>query len=143
MLAPIKGASLELPCVGGSIVGVLFVDINELKRVNDNFGHESGDFLIRIVCDRIKETLEGYNFQLFRVGGDEFVVIMTGIAQDELKSLEQRLKEALVNNAAPHLPRILAAVGSAWEVCAHNIESLVAQADAKMYEHKRALKACR
>ena len=143
MLMPIKGASLELPCVGGAIIGVLFVDINELKRINDSFGHESGDFLIRMVSDKLKDVLNGYNFQLFRVGGDEFVVIMPAIAQDELATLEQRLKDKLVNDAVPHFPMVLAAVGSAWEVCAHSIEALVAQADAKMYEHKRSLKACR
>lgn len=125
----------------GATVGVFFVDVNELKRINDTFGHESGTFLIRMVSDKIKEQLSGYNFQLFRVGGDEFVVILPGISLELLAQLEQRLKESLVNTEVPHFPLVLAAVGSAWHQSAQDLKDVVSQADAKMYEHKRALKA--
>ncbi len=127
--------------VRGSTVGVFFVDVNDLKHVNDTFGHESGTFLIRMVSDKIKEELAGYNFQLFRIGGDEFVVIMLGIAQEQLSALEQRLKAAMVNDTVQHLPQVLAAVGSAWHTCVQSLEGLVAAADQRMYEHKRYLKA--
>lgn len=125
----------------GATVGVFFVDVNELKRINDTFGHESGTFLIRMVSDKIKEQLSGYNFQLFRVGGDEFVVILPGINPELLAQLEQRLKACLVNTEVPHFPLVLAAVGSAWHQSAQDLKDVVSQADAKMYEHKRVLKA--
>ena len=143
LIGPIKDAADELPCVAGTTVGVFFVDVNELKRVNDTFGHESGTFMLRFVSDAIKEVLSGYNFQLFRVGGDEFVVVMPSIAKEHHARLEQEIKDALVNREIQHWPRVLAAVGSAWESCASSIEALVARADQRMYEHKRTLKLAR
>ena len=125
----------------GSPVGVIFADVNELKRINDTFGHDSGTFLIRMVSDLIKEVLGSLNYQLFRIGGDEFVVILPDCDQNQVWVLEQKLKESLANTTVPHFPKVLAAVGSAWQERVQKLEDVVAQADCKMYEHKRELKA--
>ena len=55
-------------------VGMLFVDINKLKFVNDNYGHEEGDFYIRAVADNLKQLIKKEQL-LMRYGGDEFVVL--------------------------------------------------------------------
>ncbi len=130
-------------CAVGSTVGVVFVDVNGLKNINDHFGHDSGTFLIRMVSDKIKQVYGDSNHQLFRIGGDEFVVVLPGISHDLLLRTEQRLKDALVNATIPHFPSVLAAVGSAWQECAQSLEQVVAVADQRMYEHKRQLKAQR
>ena len=130
-------------CAVGSTVGVVFVDVNGLKNINDHFGHDSGTFLIRMVSDKIKDELYGSNFQLFRVGGDEFVVVLPDISKNELWVVEQHLKDAFVNITVPHFPPVLAALGTAWSERAQNLTELVKEADARMYEHKRKLKVAR
>ena len=96
-----------------------------------------------MVSDKIKEELYGSNFQLFRVGSDEFVVVLPGICKNELWVVEQHLKEALINTTVPHFPPVLAAVGTAWDERAQSLQEMVKVADARMYEHKRKLKAGR
>lgn len=134
-------AHVQPTTVPGSPVGVIFADVNGLKYINDTFGHDSGTFLIRMVSDLIKEVLGSLNYQLFRIGGDEFVVILPGCSQNQVWVLEQKLKESLANTTVPHFPKVLAAVGSAWQERVQKLEDVVAQADHKMYEHKRELKA--
>ncbi|MDD5941092.1 GGDEF domain-containing protein [Fibrobacter sp.] len=61
--------------------GVVFADVNGLKPVNDNEGHEAGDNLLKRAARVLKEAFEGYD--VFRAGGDEFVVVAQDIGRDD------------------------------------------------------------
>lgn len=89
--------------ISGDSIGILFVDINKLKNVNDTYGHEEGDFYIKSVADCLKQ-LKDEDQMLMRYGGDEFVVLgraenSTGFAklQEELNgrlaALQRRMKK--------------------------------------------------
>lgn len=69
-----------------SPIGMMFVDINKLKHVNDGYGHEEGDFYIKTVADYMKK-LKNENQLLMRYGGDEFVVLGEFIKGDEFTGL--------------------------------------------------------
>ena len=62
-------------------IGVVYCDITGLKRINDSEGHSAGDRLIRRCCDCLKRVFEGNG--MFRIGGDELVVLCTGISEKE------------------------------------------------------------
>lgn len=117
-------------------LGVIFVDLNGLKALNDHYGHESGDFLFRMVSDRIKQVFPNTD-SIFRVGGDEFVIILPGINQEYCKTKVMLLRKQMLNPDIPHFPAVLASVGWSWAACPSTPEHLIRQADQSMYEEKR------
>ncbi|MGO0806995.1 GGDEF domain-containing protein, partial [Clostridioides difficile] len=66
-------------------IGVVFVDINGLKDINDNFGHANGDSAIVSACVIIKKYFHSYN--VYRIGGDEFVVLCEDISKQLFEEL--------------------------------------------------------
>ena len=81
----------------GTVLAVLFLDLDRFKHVNDSRGHETGDKLLKTVAQRIRSTMRADDL-VVRMGGDEFVVVMRGI-----KGTEQ------VNEAAARVNRALSA----------------------------------
>ena len=123
--------------LGGKDTGVIFVDVNGLKATNDRFGHEAGDFLLRLVRDRICGVFPRMNRRIFRIGGDEFVLILRPAARDSVRRRAALLRERMRNPDLPWLPSSLAAVGWSWTARADSLRDLVRQADQAMYEEKR------
>ncbi|HEX7387216.1 MAG TPA: bifunctional diguanylate cyclase/phosphodiesterase [Castellaniella sp.] len=75
-----------------------FLDLDHLKRVNDLFGHNAGDTLLQMVCERVKYSL-GKNQHLGRVGNDEFIILFPNMRAAEARQIGQDILESL--NAAP------------------------------------------
>ncbi len=90
--------SLEAAAQSAQPVALLFVDLDQFKRINDTLGHETGDALLSQVATRLTAALgyAGSGAQLARVGGDEFIVVLTGDAGVEAASrCAQRVQSAL------------------------------------------------
>ena len=109
--------------------GVFFIDVNGLKTVNDTKGHLAGDNLLKDVASTLKE-LEG-NTEIYRVGGDEFMIIATDISKKEFS----KMKEILLNNSE-RKDRAHFAVGSCHREEAADILKAMQKADARMYKSK-------
>ncbi|WP_270814696.1 sensor domain-containing diguanylate cyclase [Hungatella effluvii] len=110
-------------------VGVVYLDINGLKEINDSFGHDAGDKLIKGCADVIKNNAASK--RLYRIGGDEFVIIYTDITEELFYDAVQLLKNALEKN------RCQAAIGCRWnEECAY-IQETIKEADELMYGDKK------
>jgi diguanylate cyclase (GGDEF)-like protein/PAS domain S-box-containing protein len=79
----------------GTMLAVLFLDLDRFKDINDSRGHETGDRLLRTVAERVRETVRSEDI-VVRMGGDEFIVILQGVRNTDLiHQLASRINEAL------------------------------------------------
>ena len=121
----------------GTDAGVIFVDVNDLKTINDRYGHDAGNFLIRMVRDHIQDDFQDMRESIFRIGGDEFVIVCLHADRESVRRQAEMLRRHMSNSNILHLPPILASVGWSWAAQADSLEELVRQADFSMYEEKR------
>jgi len=134
--------SLEAAAQSAQPVALLFVDLDQFKRINDTLGHETGDALLSQVATRLTAAL-GYadgGAQLSRVGGDEFIVVLTGDAGVEAASrCAQRVQSAL---AMPFVQGgyefvVTPSIGIAlYPEHGSDVQTLRKNADLAMYEAK-------
>lgn len=114
----------------GISVGVIFADLNGLKRVNDEFGHSSGDTLLKNAAKAIEEVFD--TDQIFRAGGDEFTIIATGITEEELGKRAEAIRES-----AKKYEHVCFAIGYCYDDDKSNVRRALRIADERMYEDKR------
>lgn len=130
---------LEVAARQGARVAVLFVDIDNMKAINDRYGHDAGDAAIRAVANALRQELRGAD-ALARIGGDEFVALALGLPDRELRTVEERIRDRLLLVRAD--VGIDVAVSIGWSVYADDptvtIERLLAAADRAMYLGKGA-----
>ena len=124
-------------------VGLLFLDLDSFKVVNDSLGHEVGDDLLRAVAGRLKSCVPGHGV-LARLGGDEFTVLLEGDGVPEAQRVADAILTAL---EAPfilggHLVRAGASIGVAVVGEATTASELLRHADLAMYEAKQRGKGC-
>jgi diguanylate cyclase (GGDEF)-like protein len=140
-LATLLSGSTELQ----SHAGLLFVDIDGFKELNDKHGHQVGDEVLREVAERLRSTLRGED-AVARLGGDEFAVILHRVSTaEEVHAAALRIDEAF---AAPLRPNsdlpvdVRVSVGEALSPRhGTTIDALVKHADAAMYEQKARRRA--
>jgi diguanylate cyclase (GGDEF)-like protein len=133
----------ELISGGKTELAVVMVDLNDLKGINDKHGHKAGDEYIRgcsrLVCHAFKHS------PVFRIGGDEFVVILTDEDFNDRSEIIEKLradfKEAYENEENEPWLRFSAAVGIAdAEPDDESYEQVFRRADKRMYEEKHRFK---
>ncbi|SNY75569.1 diguanylate cyclase (GGDEF) domain-containing protein [Paractinoplanes atraurantiacus] len=123
--------------VRGAEMGVLVIDLDDFKMINDLGGHDSGDLVLRVLAERMRKIVRPGDL-LARTGGDEFVVVVTGEdVASALNNLADRMHVAL---AAPVETRIGprqvgASIGHAYG--SGDFAQLSAAADADMYRTKQ------
>ena len=129
----------ELPAEAA--VGFVVMDINDLKHTNDCFGHQAGDELIRSAADCISQVFKGKG-KTYRIGGDEFVVIVKNATEEYLEQLLRRLEEAQEEKQKGlEKPwKLQIAHGYAVHKEESDYEELFRLADDRMYECKRRMK---
>ncbi|WP_394240540.1 GGDEF domain-containing protein [Vibrio astriarenae] len=94
---------------------LVVVDINGLKPVNDHYGHELGDKLIIACCKLLQNTSFTNVANVYRVGGDEFVMLLPDVSEGELHSLQRQLEQAQMGaevfDEAGHAHRVSFSIG--------------------------------
>lgn len=124
-----------------TVVGVLFLDLDRFKVINDSMGHEAGDELLRIVAERLLSTVRSTDL-VARFGGDEFLVVVRGLLNQKsviavvdqiLRTFEQPV--SLFGGAQVVSTSIGVAICRPGEV--RRADDLVRDADAAMYKAKR------
>jgi len=133
------GHAIERAHRGERSVVLMFVDLDGFKDVNDRYGHDVGDEVLRVVASRLVEVVR-LGDTVARIGGDEFVVLCEGLPDPEVTldiadRIVQRVKEPFAVEAA--LASIGASVGVAFGDSMSSVEGLVKQADLAVYAAKR------
>lgn len=121
-------------------VGVLMIDIDHFKKVNDTYGHLVGDQVICDVVKRITRSVRGYDI-VGRYGGEEFVVVLSDIKSTMIEQRADAIRRAVCESpirAGGRLIPITVSVGVAVSNSKRgNTDRLLAAADAALYEAKR------
>ena len=115
---------------------ILVFDVNDLKEINDSEGHQAGDRYIRDACMIICRIFK--HSPVFRVGGDEFVVVAQDSDYDDLDNLLDQLKESNDKNAESN--GVVIACGMSRFNADRKVETVFARADRQMYVNKHDLK---
>jgi diguanylate cyclase (GGDEF)-like protein len=122
---------------GPTPVTVVIVDMNDLKAVNDQFGHAVGDELLRRAGEVLNKLVEAPSHAA-RIGGDEFVVLMPGCdPRDGQAMIDNIAKLVEINNQFYSGQALSLATGMATSEAGERLEAVVRRADAAMYEAKR------
>ncbi|HQB65920.1 MAG TPA: GGDEF domain-containing protein [Fibrobacteraceae bacterium] len=128
------------------MVGILFFDLDDFKPINDNYGHQVGDVVLKEISKRLKDILRPMDV-LARFGGDEFVAAVYDVHSElELANIKERLiNGALKPIAMNELElKIGVSVGSSiYPIQTDDLEELLKLADKDMYYQKRNKKAKR
>lgn len=129
-------------------IGIIMCDVNDLKKVNDNLGHHFGDEMLLNSAKIINSAFGNRNSRCFRIGGDEFVVVMKGENIKELyeSSLENFNSSIMSFNRQKEFPfSISIASGFSMYDREQNAElslnDVLKEADLLMYENKKKMKA--
>ncbi len=132
-------------CVTSQVkeLGIVFFDVNHLKRTNDTYGHDVGDMMIQMSARIIAETFGVYGM-VFRIGGDEFCALLEEGAQEKYDLAADEFAKALREANQNMQYDFVLQIAQGFAVCQpdsmETVEQTVRDADARMYRHKAFLK---
>lgn len=124
----------------GLALALLFLDVDDFKKVNDTFGHEIGDRVLQMVANTLRHNIRSFDW-LGRWGGEEFVIVLLNVDEDQVESIANKLR-ALV--ASSNLPaeqgdmQVTVSVGATLIRPDDTLETLVQRADNLMYQSKKS-----
>lgn len=128
----------------GKPFGLLFIDIDNFKAVNDTYGHALGDRALVLVAKTLGSALRGVD-TVCRWGGEEFIVLVPQVNEAVFRTVAERMRrfiEVSPMRLGEHEIAITVSVGGALATPDDSLESLVARADAMMYKAKRSGRNC-
>ena len=122
-------------------IAVFNMDVNNLKYMNDTYGHEAGDRLIKKAAASLKKIV-ARNVMPFRVGGDEFMLVALHVDREGAERIRADWEKALkeLNQKDDGISCVIAC-GLAFGEQGYDLEEILALADQRMYEDKKAKKA--
>lgn len=120
------------------VFAIVVCDVNGLKQVNDTQGHNAGDEYIKDACQIICKLFK--RSPVFRVGGDEFAVILKGLDYEERESLIRKLDEIVTENKEKNLVTIAHGISDFEPDKDLRMQDVFERADQAMYAHKKKFK---
>jgi diguanylate cyclase (GGDEF)-like protein/PAS domain S-box-containing protein len=138
MQAIIESKIREYKTVGVPF-GLSFIDIDNFKRVNDTYGHEIGDEILKLMVKTVSSSLRKHD-RIGRWGGEEFIILLTDIDQNGLALVSEKIRQ-LVENSKLRLPEqelsVTISMGSSKVCDDDTVDSLVQRCDQLMYNSKK------
>ncbi len=125
------------------IVAACMVDIDHFKEYNDRYGHQAGDECLQVIASIIWGTAPKGCSHLMRYGGEEFLLLVTGVQADEAATLAEDIRAAVENAAIPHADRPQGSVTISVGLCVTrqnetpSLTQVIRYADEALYEAKQ------
>jgi diguanylate cyclase (GGDEF)-like protein/PAS domain S-box-containing protein len=119
--------------------GVLMLDLDLFKDVNDTYGHSVGDLVLKMVADTFQSSIRKNDF-FGRWGGEEFVAILRGVNQKELRMIAEKVRKLVEQSGLKHeddYVRVTISIGATMMMPQDNANSLIKRADHALYTSKR------
>ena len=121
-------------------IGIFNLDVNNLKKMNDEFGHEAGDKLLTKAANSIRKVTNN-KVHGYRMGGDEFLLVACNVTKEDLDSIKERWEAELARlNTVDDGINCVIAVGVVYGEAGYDFDALMKEADGLMYEDKKAKK---
>lgn len=119
-------------------ISVVIADLDGLKAVNDQYGHDHGDALIKAAADLLREVFRGGD-TIVRLGGDEFAVLLKGVGEELMATIIDRARELLSNggSCSEHGLPVCFSLGCATTYVPARLNEAIREADLAMYEDKK------
>ena len=114
---------------------IIMGDVNGLKVINDAYGHEKGDLLLKRIADVLSETFREEDI-VSRWGGDEFITILPGTGIKDANNIVKRIMKLCKNRSTKSMPLSISMGVATKKKPDEGIEDIVKRAEAKMYRHK-------
>ncbi|HET6695903.1 MAG TPA: GGDEF domain-containing protein [Gaiellaceae bacterium] len=125
----------------GDPLSLVLADLDDFKQINDRYGHQAGDEVLRRFADVLRENVRDFDLPV-RYGGEEFAVLLPETGLDGGEQLARRLQTALLRLRLPEIggdrPPVTASFGVAAFPAARNAEELLSAADGALYQAKAA-----
>ena len=116
-------------------VAIIMCDLDRFKSVNDNYGHAVGDAALVDTARTLRQALRAFDL-VYRVGGEEFLVMLPGANAQEATVIAEQLREAIERTPAAGLPLTMSFGVASSQPGAFDYEAVMAQADKALYEAK-------
>lgn len=130
----------------GKPLCMLMLDVDHFKAYNDQYGHLAGDYALTLVAHTLRSQLRPKD-SLTRFGGEEFVILLPEIAEDEARGIGERLRLALRKVSSFHspigvLPGVTVSIGLTQMRPKDSLQGLIARADSALYRAKQQGRDC-
>lgn len=126
--------------------GIIYMDLNDFKQVNDTYGHDTGDALLNITAKRLQNSIREKD-KAYRIGGDEFVVVIHGTHDKKFyEGVIARMRQNVARDVVIGEINLKVSISAGYARCPEDgakLEDVIKKADDAMYYNKRLLKARR
>lgn len=127
----------------GWLFGVIFIDIDNFKAVNDRYGHETGDEVLKMVAKTLQNSVRPFDV-VSRWGGEEYLAVIVNVEGQELLTTANRCRALVERSYLPGAPsiQVTISVGATLARIDDTVETIVSRADQFMYKSKKAGRNC-
>jgi diguanylate cyclase (GGDEF)-like protein len=122
--------------LSGGAVSLIVIDLDRFKRVNDTYGHDRGDAVLRDVAYEIRKSLRSFEL-VYRIGGEEFLVLLPGVGLTEAVEIAERVRQAVWDGRPGGLDMAISAGVASESGSRIRYEELFRAADAALLKAKR------
>lgn len=128
---------IELAKINKNKLTVGFADVNNLKYVNDNYGHITGDYVLITLCNIIKDNIRKHDF-IFRYGGDEFIIVLPNTNVEQSNMVWNRINHKIDEMSKEFKYEVGMSCGLVEynEFYNKSLKDLIKMADYRMYKSK-------